>query len=209
MKNSQRGFIVPLLLVAIAVLVIGGAAYYYAIQKHVIFPPIENKTANQIQESMTETPQDNTIASETANWKTYKGSLVPGDYEDTSGTVNYLFNYPDTISVEISLDKRTLTLTDTISGKITTIHISYEGGRGYSPADMFNEQIKKTCVDCTIVSNKISVQGNTGLITVIGGGKEWLIFAPPTDSQWLVIASLSSSTDQTAERIISTFKFSK
>lgn len=59
MKNTQRGFVMPLLLALIAVMLIGGGAYVYT----------QNKQGNQ-SEVVSQTPGTTSIA-ETANWKTY------------------------------------------------------------------------------------------------------------------------------------------
>ena len=57
MKTSQKGFISPLLLALIAVLVIGGGAYVY----------VEKKQGNR--------PMAQTSNSQMADWKTYANSL--------------------------------------------------------------------------------------------------------------------------------------
>ena len=83
MKNSQKGFIVPLLLGIIALLVIGGGVYIYT-NKKVETPAADNEIqqSNQVQQTNTQsspsvtsqnqTPQQpsSVPVSETANWKT-------------------------------------------------------------------------------------------------------------------------------------------
>ncbi|MSR78548.1 MAG: hypothetical protein EXS59_00155 [Candidatus Taylorbacteria bacterium] len=82
MKNSQKGFIVPLLLGIIAILVVGGGVYIYE-SKRVEVPAVVDtgtQPANQNQQQTnTQTPpviaqQNISNNSETVNWKTYQNS---------------------------------------------------------------------------------------------------------------------------------------
>jgi len=72
MKN-QKGFVVPLLIAIIAVLVIGGGVYVYKNKKvkAPAVPDVEAQQSNQNnQQTNIQTPPVNTQTS-TANWKTY------------------------------------------------------------------------------------------------------------------------------------------
>lgn len=70
MKNSQKGFVVPLLIV-VAVLAIGGGIYFYS----------KTKTAPSDTDIQTNT--QNTTADQTADWRTY-----------TSAEYGISFKYP-------------------------------------------------------------------------------------------------------------------
>ncbi len=65
MKNTQKGFIVPLLLVLVAVLLVGGGVYVYTQKKQ----PSQSVTENVVLPQPTPTAQ--TSNPQTANWKTY------------------------------------------------------------------------------------------------------------------------------------------
>lgn len=74
MKNSQKGFIVPVLLVIIALLVIGGGVYIYKNKKAEVPAVVDNGT----QQTNTQTPpvntQTNTPPSQTSENK--KGTII-------------------------------------------------------------------------------------------------------------------------------------
>jgi len=86
MKITQRGFIIPLLLVIIAVLLAGGGTYVY----------VQNKQANQVA-TVTPTPQatSTTQASglQVADWKTY-----------TNAKYGFEFKYPSESTVKVRQD---------------------------------------------------------------------------------------------------------
>jgi hypothetical protein len=99
MKNSQKGFIVPLVIAIIALLAIGGGVYLYKNKKsETPILPISTdvQTINQPQQQTnTQTPPANTqtnnsnLQSETLNWKIYSG-------------VNFSFKYPPAWYMNIS-----------------------------------------------------------------------------------------------------------
>ena len=100
MKNLQKGFVVPLLIAIIAVLVVGGGVYVYNNNKKAEIQDLpadtEIQTTNQVQQQTnTKTPPANTQTnnlnsqSETLNWKIYSG-------------VNFSFKYPPDWYMNIS-----------------------------------------------------------------------------------------------------------
>ena len=214
MKNQQRGFMALFLLAIIALLAVGGA-YYYIQKTSTVESPVPvvvNPPTPITPESATKLPSTkefragfNTTATTktTKPWRAYD-PLVSGWFEGTD-QMYYGFNYPENVSVQTSADHKTITLTNITTTKVHTIRISYEGGRGYAPKDMY-EDIKHTCADCVVVPNKISIKNSPDLITVAGDGKEWIIFSPPNRVPWLITASLAS-VDKTIEELISTFTF--
>ena len=58
MENSQKGFVVPLLIAIIAVLVIGGGVYIYENKKTEVPAVVDTTTqqANQVQQTNTQNP---------------------------------------------------------------------------------------------------------------------------------------------------------
>ncbi|MDO8604009.1 MAG: hypothetical protein Q7K40_01185, partial [bacterium] len=144
MKNSQKGFIVPVLLALIATLLVGGGTYIY----------IHNKTANQL--------EDASFAAQTVGWKTYSNT--------TSGVT---FKYPPNWLIRETTDKSgvdfakselapndpgslkkiflTLYISDLILGK---------EGSGYkaTPQDYFNEYYGVTRASTS--SKWMTLEGN-------------------------------------------------
>lgn len=92
MKNQNKGFVVPVLLGIIALLVIGGGVYMYNNKKaETPLAPTDTsvQTTNQIQQNaVVNTPNPSTSSNDgisTAGWKTY-----------ANATYNYIIKYPST-----------------------------------------------------------------------------------------------------------------
>ena len=100
MKNNNKGFILPLLLGIIALLVVGVGVYVYKNKKVEvpIVPETGAQQSDQVQQTNTQTPAVNTHTnnsnsqSDTSNWKTYKNIKY-----------NFEFKYPSDWDLE-SLD---------------------------------------------------------------------------------------------------------
>ncbi len=91
MKNSQKGFLVPLLLVIIAVLVIGGGIYIYNNKKAEapIVPNTQTQASDQTQQTNTQqiTPVNSANSQvDTSNWKTYTDTDHGFSIDYPSGT---------------------------------------------------------------------------------------------------------------------------
>ncbi|MSU54979.1 MAG: hypothetical protein EXS46_00385 [Candidatus Taylorbacteria bacterium] len=113
MKNSQKGFIAPLLIGIIALLVIGGGVYIYGNKKVEVPAVVDNTTvqSNQIQQTNTQTPpvnnQQNTPIIQTSspsnnqqilnnlvtNWKKIAPEIIPG----FPPTNQAFYGYPEII----------------------------------------------------------------------------------------------------------------
>ena len=98
MKNLQKGFIVPLLLVIIAVLVVGGGVYIYENKKTEAPVVVNNETpqSNQVQLT-TQTPpvtSNQTILNSLVNdWKKIGPNILPG----FPAVSQAFYGYPDII----------------------------------------------------------------------------------------------------------------
>jgi hypothetical protein len=75
MKNYQKGFVVPLLISIIAILIIGGGVYIYSNKK------VENNTPVVVNSNLP--AQSNQTSTTTSDWKTY-----------TNTTYGYSIKYP-------------------------------------------------------------------------------------------------------------------
>ena len=147
MNNSHRGFIVPLLLVIIALLIAGGGAYVYTQTPHATQSPVTETTTTKQPAVVAPTTQSTLTAqtsdSQTAEWKTYTNTIQ-----------GFSFKYPSSWFIRETLDKTIvdfakselapndpnglkkvfarLTVSDLVLGK---------EGSGYkaTPQDYFNE----------------------------------------------------------------------
>lgn len=117
MKNKQKGFIVPLLIAVIALLVIGGGVYIYKNKKTeapaVIDTGTQQTNQNQQQTNTQTSPvntQTNNLPSQTdtSNWKTY-----------THSEYGFSFKYPSTLFVNRD---------DSNSGVGSALYITQEAG---------------------------------------------------------------------------------
>jgi hypothetical protein len=120
----------------------------------------------------------------------------------------YEFSYPEAdFSVKTSGDNRIITIEEKASKAINTITVSYEGGRGFTPEDYWNEVLKKNCLDCQRVDNQIEIKDAVGLITFSGVDKEWVIFNSVNSAGgpiWLFAAEINKPTEK-INKILSSF----
>lgn len=95
MKNLQKGFIVPVLLLIIALLAIGGGAYIYN-QKKTSKVSVNESTTPARDIAIADAPRvfSTPTTSATSNWKTY-----------SSAKYGYSFNYPQKLSLTSSADE--------------------------------------------------------------------------------------------------------
>lgn len=95
MKNSQKGFVVPVILVIIALLVIGGGVYVYQIKKSGIPVIVDTRTQEPNQDKINIKPpiknaetKQPTVTSIDADWKQFKNDKY-----------HYQINFPTTQKV--------------------------------------------------------------------------------------------------------------
>ncbi len=142
-----------------------------------------------------------------ADWKIYRGVLA-SQYEGLE-ELFYEFEYPPKFSVESFLEGRELKIKEITSGTVYgTIKISYEGGRGFVPRDYWNEALKKECLDCKEISNLVTINEASGILTISNSEKEWIIFSSPSSTAWLFVAEMKKPANE-IEKLLSTFKFTK
>lgn len=210
MKNLQKGFIVPIILVIIALLAIGGGVYFYK-NKKIETPAVVN---TETQQTNTQTPPVNTQTNNspsqnnTSNWKTY-----------TSTQYGFDFKYPSEFSYTERTTDQSVTFVNKsivpeISFMVRQIHIEQLG-----PKFEF-DTVKKQCSNISVagISNEGKIiNGNLVCNAYIesAGNKylDYFIFYP--DKRLAVqISSINSqrfnivSLDQ-LNQIVLTFKFTK
>lgn len=119
----------------------------------------------------------------------------------------YEFDYPESdFSVTTAPDNKKITIKEITTGKTSLVSVSYEGGRGYTPQDYWNETLKPTCANCVPITNTVSVKDAQGLVTFANQDKEWVIFSGPPTSGWLFVAELQKPASN-VEKILSSFVF--
>lgn len=120
----------------------------------------------------------------------------------------YEFSYSEAdYSVKTSSDNRIITIEEKASKTLNTITISYEGGRGFTPEDYWNEVLKKNCSDCQRVANPIVIKDAAGLITFSSADKEWIIFNSVNNAGgpvWLFAAEINKPAEK-MNKILSSF----
>jgi len=126
MKNSQKGFIVPLLVVSLALLVIGRSGYIY----------LQNKNSqNQIDKKVVDTK---TVSSTTTNSAVQSTSSSIDSLGDLSQSNTH--SLPCGISLEVKTNQSVSTSTYD-NGSMFSLHV---GARSTTQASMFINCSKKT-----------------------------------------------------------------
>ena len=123
MKNLQKGFIAPLLLVIVAILVISGGTYYF-VQK--------SKTPQvSVPVTTTTTVTGSTVAqAEMAGWKTYTNYAYafPKDSKMAIMTFSFRFvqcgNYPDKEMGVCEAERQNFNIDDMVDGIAQSLKIN-------------------------------------------------------------------------------------
>ncbi|MHA1796113.1 MAG: hypothetical protein ACTSUK_08375 [Promethearchaeota archaeon] len=119
----------------------------------------------------------------------------------------YEFAYPENeFAISTSDDNRKITIKEKEAGRIHTVTITYEGGRGFTPNDYWNEVLKKECPTCQQIGNPIAIKDAQGLMTFASEEKEWIIFGSPSRTAWLFVAELLKPASS-VEQVLTTFTF--
>lgn len=203
--NNKQGFIPLALLVAILIVVAGGGVYYFVKQKHITFPPIENKTAKQIHESTTENLQATTTTNETTNWKIYQNK----DF-------NFSLKYPTNWKVTDRFDNE-------LHPELTFERLNFENAgkdyKGYALISIFpsflygSQDISKKLAGVNKAHRPITIGQWQGRRAIFdwgpqSGSDEIIIVSRPWQSDWSLSAEWNSDTfiDNPAQRTVTAEK---
>ena len=208
MKNSQKGFIVPVLLVIIALLVVGGGVYVYK-NKKVEVPAVVD-TGTQPTNTNTQTPPVNTQTKtptptpkdETLSWKIYQNDFFKYEFQYPSGFAivkqdNYLISIVNTSSC---INKVDLKIIPSGCWKIYSEVVDSVGS-------ISGMNVKKY---------EINIQGVKGLRTELvsqyDAGFANIIVEVNKDNKWYVLRVNFNLSDEKSvrllfDKILSTFKF--
>ncbi|MCX6752632.1 MAG: hypothetical protein NTZ87_04025 [Candidatus Nomurabacteria bacterium] len=163
MKNSQKGFIVPLLIAIIAVLVIGGGVYIYN-NKKVGEPVLPEDTTTQTTTQNQQQTNTRTLpvtldlsSSSTSNWKTY-----------TNNEYGFEFKYP-TDWTYVQPSKFVTSIRFFKSSKIEEYKKFIDGGGDGA----YGDSSAADNVGTTILGVYAKGNGSTSLDSYLGGGYEY------------------------------------
>ena len=225
MNTNQKGF-ANIVLVILVVVLVGVIGYFAFVRKSEptsapvntqppttqTAPPITKQTSPSpkiTKEKVFRSPLAVTPAPTTSKPLTLYDPLLEAYFEGYD-RLYYEFSYPESdFSITTSPDNRKITIKEIATGKIDTVVISYEGGRGFTSQNYWNEVLKSSCPTCEQITNPISIKDSQGLITFASENKEWIIFSGPSaggGGAWLFVVELQKPTIE-LEKIISTFAF--
>lgn len=176
MKNYTKGFIAPLLLALIALLLIGGGAYVYTQKKQENPPMTGNVTLPQATSTTRTTKQANsttqTSSSQTTDWKTY-----------TNNQYGFSIKYPATWVAHGYWSE---------NGGFFYIGFGDENAIRTKPSAMLRIYTNQSSINT--FKDKVYFQGNWKNIT-LGGlpAFEIVDVAQTTKNQFLVIVSIKDS----------------
>lgn len=109
------------------------------------------------------------------------------------------FAYP-TSAFELTENRNTVTLTERGTSRVHKIAASYEGGRGWSPADYWSE--KNPCPACTLVKpSSVLIKGVSNILDYASATKEYILFPY---AAWLIVVELDRPT-ATDRAIVNSF----
>jgi hypothetical protein len=110
--------------------------------------------------------------------------------------INYSFNVPELASTTVDMDGALVKIV-TEKGANANVYFSYEGGRGFSPADYLTE---KVAPHVPVINDAgMSTVGNYEWTMAESAGSEWFV-APTMDKQWLIVVEAKKTVhDETLE----------
>lgn len=134
--------------------------------------------------------------------KNFKGSITKVFEGDN--TLDYGFNLPETATATVSMNGALVKVTDT-DMPVLAMYVSFEGGRGYSPADYITNTIIPKVSAATIVGTTtigenewtiVESKNSVWHVTKVGNGN-WLLVVENTKAHSEkanpIIASISAA----------------
>ena len=212
MKNQQKGFVVPLLVAIIALLVVSAGVYVYENKKAEV--PIVTNTEiqqpDQVQQQTntqtlpvnTQTINSNSI--DTSNWKTY-----------TNSNPAFSFNYPSSWNPPVINQQNTRVFTDFGNGFSVTTGFYYDQvkGRNSTVLEIINGYKNSSTIK-NVQTENIKVDGHLATkITYYGSDTkknytDVYIYQDQQIQEKFIELNADDSVDATTfNQILSTFKF--
>lgn len=199
-NNHKRGFLGVIVgLIFILACLVG--LYYVLFYRTEYVAPVSGSQKVQSEE---------VTASSTENAKetTYVGT-VTSMFEEVSRT-SFQFTYPQAdFAVSSSNDGKNISLTETAAGSSTPlvhkITVSFEGGRGYTPADYWTNVGKKSCSGCSAVVAPFTIAGATSTVSY-GNSQKTVVIVQGPSPEWLFAFELQKPAEAAAQ-VFGTFSF--
>ena len=109
--------------------------------------------------------------------------------------ITYEFTYPTDKFEVVSNEPTThVVFKDKQYGSVYEVKITYEGGRGFTPQDYWNEVLKRECSDCSAPASYVKIPEASQTLITSNNSYNWLIFSPKNGG-WLFIAKMPASGD--------------
>ncbi|MCF7898571.1 MAG: hypothetical protein K9L31_01320 [Candidatus Pacebacteria bacterium] len=112
--------------------------------------------------------------------------------------LDYSLEIPETASTSVDMYGALIRITDD-SKPLATMYISYEGARGYSPADYINNIVAPHVAVIDITST--SSIGSYEWQEAESAGSEWYI-APVMDGEWLIVVENKKTAHDSVMNIL-------
>ena len=130
--------------------------------------------------------------------KTFQG--VRGAVFEGYDEITYSFDYPvDTFSISSKPDGNPVIFHNLKTGADNPVSISYEEGRGFTPQDYFDNELKTQCSDCVPMESNVIIPN----VKTFGNAKTaWVIFP---GGAWLFATKIPKPTGD-MEKVLGTFK---
>lgn len=141
--------------------------------------------------------EENVTVSEKVGTKLVEGTVTR--FFEGEQLLGYAFDIPETATTLVERDGANIKVTGEDGELVNAMYFSYEGGRGYSPADYVTE----------VIAPNVSVVSVTGTTTI--GSYEWTVAEGATsvwhvasvkDGQWLVVAESKKGENEAAENVL-------
>ena len=125
--------------------------------------------------------------------KSFQGSVTRGE-----NTLEYGFDLPETAATSMSMDNALITITDS-DAPVLAMYVSFEGTRGYSPADYITKNIMPKVNGVT--ERESVTLGAYDWKTAESANSEWHV-ASTEDGKWLLVVENKKSDNEKAMEIL-------
>ncbi len=141
--------------------------------------------------------------------KVFRSPLIQGgDARQGLSSLVFELSYPESeFIISYLSDISQIVITEMATGKISTINISNEEGRGMSPRDYWDHILAPSCsTQCGSIASPLVIKDAYQMESYTDNDKKWIIFSSPYGSPWLFVAELPKQSEK-VEEILSTFTF--
>jgi hypothetical protein len=141
-------------------------------------------------------------ASSTEMNKTFQGSVTK--MFEGENTLQYGFDLPETATATVSMEGALVKVSDS-DMPVLAMYVSFEGGRGYSPADYIKKNIKTKVTGITQVGT--TTIGGYEWDVVQSANSEWHV-ASVENGAWLLVVENTKANSEKAMSVLGTLSVS-